>query len=115
MGNVGSLTLENPFTTTPTDASAASTDVSGDTSWLSGLAGIFSSVGTAIGSTYRAINTPTTPIAPVYNPATGTYQVFNPSTGQYSVQPAPTTIAGISPNTLLLIGGAILLIVLLKK
>lgn len=99
--------------TVPADSGA---DISaGSSGWLSGLGGVFTSIGTAVSNTYRAVTTPTMPQAPVYNPQTGAYTVFNPTTGQYSVTPAPQNIAGINPNTLILIGAAVLLVVLLRR
>lgn len=91
---------------------------------LSGLSDIFSSVGTAISSVYRTVNPPK-PGSLVLNPATGQYvpagvpqtlppgtSVYNPATGTYQT---PGTTLGLTPNMLLLIGGAILLVVLLKR
>lgn len=107
------------------DSGATVADSSGGGMALSGLSDIFSSVGTVFNSVYKTLNPPT-PGQLVLNPQTGQYvpagipqtlapgaAVYNPATGQYVT--APGTVAGISGNTLLLVGAAVLLIVLLKR
>lgn len=131
MGGLQS-TLPDYAGTTPdygygVDSSAGATinDSSDGGGALSGLSDIFSSVGTAISSIYRTVNTPK-PGQLVLDPATGRYvpagiqttvapgqAIYNAATGQYVT--APGTIGGVSGNTLLLIGAAVLLVVLLKR
>ena len=97
-----------PFIPIPSDINSVTTvaDSGGNGGALSGLANIFSSIGTAVTNVYRAVNPQslvTTPSGAVINPATG--QVIQ----------GPTTVGGFSSNTVLLIGAAIIAIVLLKR
>jgi hypothetical protein len=122
-GNVGAFTLTNPFLGPSATVPITAQDSSDGGGALSGLADIFSSVGTAITGVYRAVNPPTTGQL-VYNPNTGQYvpagipQNVQPGQIVYGPQgytQVPGTIAGINPSMLLLLGAGILLVVLLKR
>ncbi len=85
-------------------------DSGGGGGWLSGLSGLFSSVGTAITQTYQAVNRPTTPV-PVT--AGGTY--YNPQTGSFQTISGIGTQLGGSSGILLLLGFGLIAILLLRR
>jgi hypothetical protein len=81
---------------------------SDSSSALTGLSGMFSSIGNAISSTYRAVN-------PVVNTPQGAV-LYNPSTGRYTTPQgiyATQQSAALSPIILLGLG-ALVLFMLLK-
>lgn len=80
-------------------------DTSGGGGWLSGLVGVFSTIGTTFTNVYRTVNPP----KPTTVPPGGA--VYDPSSGQY--RPAVAQPTTISPNTLLWAGVLIVLAVVL--
>lgn len=85
---------------------------SGGTDWsgvLSGLSGIFGTIGAGVSSGFRAANlgnTPTSGSGWVFNPSTGQY--YNPLTGQALTSTGTLTSAGLLPS-----GGSSSLIIIL--
>jgi len=87
------------------DASGSDSSVGSGFDW-SGLGDIFSSIGTAVSGTYRQVNAPTGPT--VVRPGT---VVYNPNTGQV----VGGGFAGLGSNSLVLLAGAAILLVLLLR
>jgi hypothetical protein len=78
---------------------------------ISGLAGIFESVGTSITSILRTTSSPA-PGQLVYNPVTGTYQ---PAGAMTPIRSSTPLGLGIQPSTLLLLAAGVLVIVLVTR
>lgn len=96
----GSFSGGDSSSTTAVDASSGGIG-------LSGMQDLFSTIGSTFSSIYRTVNPPTVGTQ-VWNPTTRTYQPVGAMT--------PTqNIGGVSTQSLLLLGGAALLLVLVLR
>ena len=80
----------------PVSPDSGGTDFSGI---LSGLSGLFGTIGSGVSAGFRAANLGNTPTAGtgwVYNPSTGQY--YNPLTGQALTSTGTLTSAGLLPG-----------------